>query len=168
MSEPGGKKESRMRHSILKLGLGLALGFAMTGCELAEVKMADDNTSKPATAATVIGIWRSEVAATPSTIIKLTMQVDAAGSMLLSQRVATGQPAPNDNVEIAKENFTWTIEDGAMVAVKTTCEYNNPETMQPTGEIGCRSPLTRTDKISVKGDIWTVLEGGQPVLFKKD
>jgi hypothetical protein len=156
-----------MRHSILKMGLGLTLGLALAGCDLTDVKKADDDTAKPATAATVIGTWRSDVAATPTTIIKLTMRVDEAGTMVLSQRVATGQPAPYDYVEISKENWTWKIENASMVSVKTDCEYKNPETMQ-TSSTTCTDPLIRTSEIKVKGSAWTVLENGQPVIFRKD
>ncbi len=158
-----------MRHSSIKLGLGMALGLAFSGCDLTQIKKADEDTAQPATAATVVGIWRTDIAVVdPPTNIKVTMQVDAAGSMLLSQRVATGQPSPNDFVEFSKENWTWKVENGAMVSQKTTCEYKNPATMQPTGEVACRAPLTRNSAINVKGKAWTVIDDGKPIVFRKD
>ncbi|MDB5105310.1 MAG: hypothetical protein JWP91_2999 [Fibrobacteres bacterium] len=158
-----------MRHVSLKLGLGLALGLAFSGCDLTQIKKTDDDTAQPATAATVVGIWRADIVVpNPPLDIKLTMQVDAAGTMLLSQRLATGQPSPNDFVETSKEYWTWKVENGNMVSVKTTCEYKDPATMQPTGETACREPLSKTKAINVKGSAWTVVEEGQPVVFRKD
>lgn len=156
---------------MLNFGLVLAIGLSLAACDLTDVKKTDDEAAQPAIAATVVGIWRSDIAITntnPPTILKLTMQVNADQTLLISQRLPTGQPAPYDNVEIAKENFSWKIENGALVAVKTTCKYNNPETMQPTGETDCRAPLSRTDNINVKGKLWTVIESGQPMVFRKD
>ena len=149
----------------------MALGLTLTGCDLTQIKKADNDTAQPATAATVVGVWRTDIPVTttnPPTDIKVTMQVLAEGSMLLSQRVATGQPSPYDFVEIAKENWTWKVENGNMISVKTTCEYKDPATMQPTGETDCRVPLTQTAAINVKGNAWTVVQSGQPVIFRKD
>ncbi len=149
----------------------MALGLTLTACDLTQIKKkADENTTQPATAATVVGIWRTDVVVpgTPPTDIKITMQVDAASTMVLSQRVATGQPSPYDYVEISKENWTWKVENGAMVSEKTTCEYKDPATMQPTGETACRAPLTRNAPINVKGTAWTVVQEGTPVVFRKD
>jgi hypothetical protein len=130
----------------------------------------DDNATQPATAATVVGIWRSDIpisSTTPPTILKLTMQVNNEGTLLLSQRLATGQPAPYDYVETSKENMTWKIENGNMVSVKTDCEYKDPATMQ-TVSTECQAPLTESAAISVKGKAWTVVRSGQPVVFRKD
>jgi hypothetical protein len=159
-----------MRLANLKLGLGMALGLTLSACNLNDVKAADDETQKPATEATVIGIWRTDIplATTPPSNIKVTMQVDAEHTMLTSQRVATGQPAPYDFVEFNKEYWTWKVVDGKVLSEKTVCEYKDPATMQPTGETACRAPLTKEAAINVKGSVWTVVEDGQPILFRKD
>ncbi len=149
----------------------MALGLALVGCDLTQVKKADDNTTQPATAETVIGIWRTSipVPSNPPTDIKVTMEVLKDGTSVTTQSVATGQPAPAPEfVEISKENWTWKVENGTMLSVKTTCEYKDPATMQPTGETACRQPLTRSDAISVKGKAWSVVQGGEAVIFLKD
>ncbi|MDB5048408.1 MAG: hypothetical protein JWO30_1479 [Fibrobacteres bacterium] len=148
----------------------MAFGLTLSACDLTQANKADDETAQPATAATIVGIWRTDIpvtTTTPPTDVKVTMQVDAGGTMVLSQRIATGQPAPYDNVEIAKENWTWTVESGNMMSVKTTCEYKDPQTMQ-TVSTECAEPKTKSAAINVKGKAWTVVENGQPIVFRKD
>jgi hypothetical protein len=158
-----------MRHAYLKIGLGMALGLALTACDMTSLQKTDADTTQPATAATVVGVWRTDIVepGTPPTTIKMTMAVDAGGTMVLSERVATGQPAPYDYVEIAKENWTWTVADGTITSVKTTCEYKDPSTMQ-TVSTDCAEPKTKSTAINVKGSAWTVVENGQPIVFRKD
>jgi hypothetical protein len=154
-----------------KAGLGMALALSLAACDLTSLKQADDDTQQPATEATVMGVWRTNIpvtTTTPPSDIKVTMEVDADHTMLLSQRVATGQPSPYDFVEISKEYWSWSVADGKMTSVKTTCEYKDPATMQPTGETECREPKTETRDINVKGKAWTVVEDGQPIIFRKD
>lgn len=158
-----------MRHPYLKAGTGLALALSLAACDLSTLQSADASATQPATAATVVGIWRTDIVepGSPPVTIKMTMQVDPAGTMVLSQRVATGQPAPYDYVEIAKENWTWTVADGKMSSVKTTCEYKDPATMQ-TVSTDCVEPKSKSADINVKGNAWTVVEDGQPIVFRKD
>jgi hypothetical protein len=160
-----------MRHNLMHLAAGAAAILALSACDLTSLKKADDETRQPATEATVVGIWRTNIpvtTTTPPSDIKVTMQVNADHTMLLSQRVATGQAAPYDFVEIAHEFWSWSVADGKMASTKTTCEYKDPATMQPTAETECREPKSKSADINVKGKAWTVLENDQPVVFRKD
>ncbi len=158
-----------MRHALWNSALVLALGAAFTACDLTQLKKTDEETAQPATEATVVGVWRTNVpntATNPPSDIKVTMQVDAGHTMLMSYRVATGMPSPNDFVEISKEYWTWSVADGKMTCQKTTCEYTDPATMEKTTT--CAEPTARTKDINVKGTAWTVVEDGQPIVFRKD
>jgi hypothetical protein len=163
-----------MRHEYLKAGMalfGMALGLSLTACDLSQVAAANDNATQPATAATIQGVWRTDIlltTTTPATDIKVTMEIDADNTMILSQRVATGYPAPNDFVEISKETWAWSIVDGKMVSNKTACVYKDPKTAQEIPDAPCAAPLTQEAPISVKGKAWTVVQNDQPIVFRKD
>ena len=159
-----------MRHHLFHLAAGTAVAFSLSACDLTSLQKKETETQQPATEATVVGIWRTNIPTgkTPPdpTDIKVTMDVEADHTMLLSQRVATGQPAPYDYVEIVKEYWTWTVADGKMKSVKRTCTYKDPATMQETTT--CAEPLSKEADINVKGTAWTVVEQGQPIVFRKD
>lgn len=161
-----------MRHDFIKTAVGMAALLALSGCELTGLKKADDETAQPATEATVVGIWRTNIPtgkAPPEPVdIKVTMQVNADHTMLLSQRIATGQPAPNDFVEIVKEYWTWSVADGKMLSTKTACTYKDPATMKEIEGAPCAAPTSKSADISVKGSAWTVVENNQPIVFRKD
>lgn len=161
-----------MRHNLTHIAAGMAVMMSFAGCNLTDLKKADDDTTQPATEATVVGVWRTNIptgAVPPNpTDIKVTMQVDANHTMILSQRIATGQPSPNDFVEISKENWDWSVVDGKMLSTKTACVYKDPATMQEIAGAPCSLPTSKSAAISVKGKAWTVVENDQPIVFRKD
>lgn len=165
-----------MRHNSIRFAGALGAMLAFNACDMASLTKAeakaDADTQQPATEATVLGVWRTNIPTgqTPPapTDIKVTMVVESNHTMLLSQRIATGQPAPYDFVEISKESWSWSVADGKMASSKTTCEYKDPATMEPTGETECREPKTKSADINVKGKAWTVVDASGPVVFRKD
>jgi hypothetical protein len=166
-------KENTMRHNYSYIAAGMAVMLTFAGCDLiGGLKKTDDETAQPATEATVVGIWRSNIptgALPPKpTDIKVTMQVDAGHTMILSQRIATGLPKPDDFVEISKETWSWSVVDGKMNSTKTACVYKDPATMKEIEGAPCSAPASKSAEISVKGKAWTVVENGQPIVFRKD
>ena len=163
-----------MRHNIIRKASAFSAVFtlfAFAACDLTGLKKADESTQQPATEATVVGIWRTNIpitTTTPPSDVKVTMQVDAEHTMLLSKRVATGQPAPYDFVEVSKENYTWSVADGKMSSTKTTCTYKDPATMQEIPGMPCQAPLSQDAPINVKGKAWTIVQGDQAIIFRKD
>ncbi len=166
-----------MRHNTKAIAAAFASLFALSACDLASLtkseSKADSDAQQPATEGTVFGVWRTNIPTgqTPPapTDIKVTMQVNTDHTMLLSQRIATGQPAPAPEfVELSKEYWSWSVVDGKMVSNKTSCEYKDPATMQPTGETECREPKSKSADINVKGKAWTVVDASGPVIFRKD
>ena len=97
--------ENTMHHNFTHIAAGLAVMMTFTACELTSLKKADDDTAQPATEATVVGVWRSNIptgkAPPEPTDVKVTMQVNADHTMILSQRIATGVADP-EFVEIVK------------------------------------------------------------------
>lgn len=160
-----------MRHNITHIAAGMAVMLSLAGCDLTSLKKADDDTAQPATEATVVGVWRTNIptgAVPPKpTDIKVTMQVNADHTMILSQRIATGVADP-EFVEISKENWDWSVVDGKMLSTKTACVYKDPATMQEIAGAPCSAPTSKSAAISVKGKAWTVVENDQPIVFRKD
>lgn len=160
-----------MRHTYLKIGMGMAMGLALSACDLTQVTKANNDTKQPATEATVIGTWRTDipVSQAPPIVMKMTMVINANHTLLTSQRLPTGEAAPYDNIETAHENWTWSVADGKLSSQKTTCEYRDPKnpTADPTTE--CQPPLTRDAAINVNGSAWTIVDPqAGPLVFKKD
>jgi hypothetical protein len=85
----------------------------------------------------------------------------------LSFRVATGKPIPYDYLEIAREYGSWTVTEGNLVMIKTTCEYKDQTTGLPTSETTCRTPDQESHDINVKGGAWTIMKDGKPLIFTK-
>lgn len=164
-----------MKNLTLKTTLGLMIVITLVGCDLSQLTKsdltkADENATKPATEATIIGVWRANIPNTttnPPTDFKVTMDINAGHSMLTSLRVATGKPSPNDYIELRHEFWSWQVIDGKMMSAKTTCEYKDPATGEPTAETECRAPLSLEAPINVKGPSWTVMQEDQPVIFTK-
>jgi hypothetical protein len=153
------------RARLLLLPLGAALGMVLAGCELLNQAAAGPG-NEPATEATVIGTWRSNVPAPGGTSdIKITMRIDADHTMLLSQRIASSGPA--EFVEIVHENWTWSLVDGKMKSVKTTCQYA-PAPEYKLMDLPCQAPLEKEAPVNVKAGAWTVVEDGQPIVFRRD
>jgi hypothetical protein len=126
---------------------------------------------EPKTAATVVGIWRATLVlptTEPPTELRLTAQIDAGGTMVVSQRVATGQPSPYDFVQIARESSDWRVEAGEFRAQKTVCEYHDPETFEPTPESDCRMPLELRSDIVVSHGVWTLADKGDTTVLIRD
>ncbi len=125
---------------------------------------------EPKTTATITGIWRTNInlPTTPPTILKVTMQIDAGGTLILSQLLATGQPSPYDFVNVSREVMDWTLVEGAMHTVKTNCAYRDPVTFQPTEETECRAPLENTSPILVSKGAWSFTDSGTTLIFNKD
>jgi hypothetical protein len=126
---------------------------------------------EPKTAATVVGIWRANPVDTtmePPTEIRLTAQIDPGGTLVLSQRVATGRPSPDDFVQISRENLDWSVEAGEFRALKTLCEYRDPVTFEPTPESDCRLPLELKSDIVVSHGVWTLVDHGDTTVLIRD
>jgi hypothetical protein len=126
---------------------------------------------EPKTAATVVGIWRADFMDTttePPTEIRLTAQIDAGGTMVVSRRIATGQPTPFDFAPILRENSDWRVEEGEFRAVKTLCEYRDPITFEPTSESDCRAPLELKSDIIVSRGVWTLADYGDTTVLLRD
>ncbi len=151
---------------------GAAVTLILNGCDLSQLTQSSSKAvpNEPATEATVVGIWRTNIpitTTTPPADIKVTMEVDSDHTMLLSYRTATGVPAPNDYVELSHEYGTWSVTDGKMISAKTLCQYRDPPAYQLNDTSGCRAPLTREKPINVKAGAWTVVENDQPIIFRR-
>ncbi|MBW8890495.1 MAG: hypothetical protein JF616_22310 [Fibrobacteres bacterium] len=149
-----------------------ATTLLLAACDpMSFMKKEDDETRQPATEATVIGIWRTNIPTgkTPPdpTDIKVTLDIEPDHTLLLSKRLATGLDAPNDYVEIVKEYQSWSVTDGKLVSTKTDCTYKDAATLLETST-DCSEPKTREADIDVKGSAWTLMEDGQPTVYRKD
>ena len=126
---------------------------------------------EPKTAATVVGIWRTsivDVSTEPPREIRLTAQIDAGGTMVTSQRIATGLSSPNDFAQIIRENLDWRVEAGEFLSVKTSCAYRDAKTFEPIPESACRPPLESKYGIVVSHGVWTVAENGDTTILIRD
>lgn len=126
---------------------------------------------EPKTAATVVGIWRTSIVDTatePPREIRLTAQIDPGGTMVVSQRIATGLSSPNDFVQISRENLDWRVEAGEFLSVKTSCAYRDAITFEPIPESACRPPLESRYGIVVSHGVWTVAENGDTTVLIRD
>ncbi|MDB5106605.1 MAG: hypothetical protein JWP91_4294 [Fibrobacteres bacterium] len=127
--------------------------------------------TSPQVDSTLVGIWRTVVpipSSNPPAEVRVTMQIDAGHTLLLSQRMATGQPSPHDFATLSREEEAWSIVSGEFRTIKTHCEYTDPATLQPTPESDCRAPLESAIPIMVSHKVWTFLENGQSFVFRKD
>lgn len=126
---------------------------------------------EPKTAATVVGIWRAtlvDTAKEPPLEIRLTAQIDAGGTMVVSRRIATGRPSPYDFAPISRENSDWRVEAGEFLALKTLCEYRDPVNFEPTPESDCRTPLELKSDIVVSRGVWTLADNGDTTVLIRD
>jgi len=149
-----------------------AAALLLAACDpMSFMKKADDETRQPATEATVIGIWRTNLPTgkTPPdpTDIKVTLDIEPDHTLLLSERIATGRDAPYDFVEIVKEYQSWSVTNGKLVSTKTDCTYKDAATLLETST-DCAEPKTREADIDVKGSAWTLMENGEPIVYRKD
>lgn len=149
----------------------IATALSLQACDLALLQKEESDAQQPATESTVIGIWRSNIptgkAPPEPTDIKVTLDVEPDHTMLLSKRIATGKPKPDDYCELVKEYWSWSVADGKLSAAKTDCTYKNPETMEVVST-ECQEPKSRSVAIDVKGTAWTMDEAGTPLIYRKD
>lgn len=150
----------------------LATALCLAACDPASfLKKEDDQTRQPATEATVIGIWRTNIptgnAPPDPTDFKVTLDIEPDHTLLFSKRLATGRPAPYDYVELVKEYQSWSVSNGKLISTKTDCTYKDAATMEETSTV-CAEPKTREADIDVKGTAWTLMEDGQPTVYRKD
>ncbi len=135
------------------------------------MKKEDDETRQPATEATVIGIWRTNIptgnAPPDPTDIKVTLDIEPDHTLLLSHRLATGKPPPDDYVEIVKEYWSWSVADGKLSGTKTSCTYKDAKTMEESSS-ECAEPKTWETAIEVSGTAWTMQVDGKPIVYRKD
>lgn len=161
-----------MPDGFIRLAACSVAALCLGACDPASfMKKEDDQTRQPATEATVIGIWRTNIPTgkTPPdpTDIKVTLDIEADHTLLLSKRIATGKEAPYDYVELVKEYQSWSVSDGKLISTKTDCTYKDPATME-TVSTDCAEPKTREADIDVKGAAWTLVEDGKPTVYRKD
>lgn len=150
----------------------LAATLFMGSCDPSSLlQKKDDGTRQPATEATVIGIWRSNIPTgkpPPDPMdIKVTLDIEPGHTLLLSERVATGRAAPFDFVEIVKESQTWSVTEGKLVSSKTQCVYKNAATLEVTST-ECAEPKRRETDIDVIGKAWAIRQDGIPIVYRKD
>jgi hypothetical protein len=145
--------------------------LALQGCDLASLQKEESDARQPATEGTVIGIWRGNIptgkAPPEPTDVKVTLDIEPDHTMLLSKRIATGKPSPNDFCELVKEYWSWSVADGNMSASKTACTYKNPESMEVVST-DCAEPKSETVAIDVNGAAWSMDEAGIPIVYRKD
>jgi hypothetical protein len=131
----------------------------------------ESDARQPPTESTVIGIWRANIptgkAPPEPTDVKVTLDIGADHSMLLSRRLATGKPAPYDYVELVKEYWSWSVSDGKLSATKTDCTYKDAQSMEVVSTT-CAAPTSESVAIDVEGKAWTMDEGGTPIVYRKD
>jgi hypothetical protein len=160
-----------MRQSIIRFAAGLAAVLCLPACDPALLQKQEDDAQKPATEATVVGIWRTNIptgkAPPEPADIKVTLDIEPDHTMLLSKRLATGKPAPFDYVELAKEYWSWSVSDGKLSATKTDCTYKDFPTMEVVST-DCAEPTSKSVAIDVKGTAWTMVEDGTPLVYRKD
>ncbi len=146
---------------------------------MAAIIKADEETKMPATEKTALGVWRSDIpkSANLDEIIKVTLVIESSQegkTKVLSKRVPTKYPAPYDNIEISREDWTWTYSNGKIISTKVRCEYRDAkkeiDLTKPLApdETVCREPLIHEDSIRVNGKAWTTFEDGQPIIYRKD
>jgi hypothetical protein len=124
---------------------------------------------EPKTAATVAGIWRATVPApamVPPTEILINVQIDPGGTLVVTQRMVTGQSGPKVFLQILREFSEWHVEAGEFRARKTACEYLDPVTRESGTD--CRAPLEWTSDIVVSRGVWTFVENGNTTLLVRD
>lgn len=121
----------------------------------------------PATEETVQGTWRNaEPDADGKRTVRMTLRVDTNHTMVWARRIS-GISADGTDKEYQRENWTWSVEDGNLKAVKTTCEYGDaPDYVLTAGD--CRAPLARDIPIKVNGNAWSISEGAKLMVFRKD
>jgi hypothetical protein len=163
-----------MRHLISRFAVAsLAVQAVLTlgACDPSLLQKQESDARQPATEATVIGIWRSNIPTgkvPPDPIdIKVTLDIEPDHTMLLSKRIATGKPHPYDYCELVKEFWSWSVADGNLSATKTDCTYKDPQSMEVVSTT-CAEPTSRSVAIDVKGAAWTMDEGGTPLVYRKD
>jgi hypothetical protein len=126
---------------------------------------------EPKTAATVVGIWRTSIVDTatePPREIRMEAQIDAVGTMVIFQWIATGQSITKEFVQISRENLDWRVEAGEFLSVKTSCAYRDIITFEPIPESACRPPLESKYGIVVSHGVWTVAENGDTTVLIRD
>jgi hypothetical protein len=151
---------------VIGCTLGTVLGMALVACELKDITSGSGN--EPATRATVIGTWRTNIPI-PGQIkdMKVTMRIDANDTMLVSQRMGNPMGEVPEFVETSNEMMTWALVDGKLKSTKYLCKYADAPPYQ-LKEDTCKDPLVSEEPVNVKGGAWTIMYAGKPIVFRKD
>lgn len=164
-----------MRRFIYKIGIAVTISSLFIACDLSQLTKAnaakvDDALTQPKTEATVMGFWRSNLPDTtthPATEIKVTLDVRADHTSLLALIRPTGLAAPNDNLEIVREDWSWQVKDGYFVGTKTKCTYKDPK--NPSVDVTtCKEPTAISLDINVIGSLWASKLDGNAFAFRKN
>ena len=150
--------------AMMKMFLGAAT-FALIGCN------EDASTTAPQptgpTESSLVATWSMSQAALGNTVL-ITMEVAVDHNMVVTVKSPT--PTPDGGsvlVEARRENMIWSLKDGVMTSVKTTCMYADPaDGMLKSGD--CIAPTTESSPVSVNGKSLTVLKGDLTYVFTKD
>jgi hypothetical protein len=146
-------------------GMLMAASGMLVACN--PLQLDSSGKARPATEETVTGTWRNAEPGSDGTTVRMTLRIDADHSMVWARRIS-GLTGDGTDREYRRENWTWSIEDGILKAVKTLCEYAD----DPAGELlsaqDCRPPLEYDIPIKVNGNAWTIREEDRVMLFRKD
>jgi hypothetical protein len=152
------------RSKILKAAWGACL-LVLAACSEKDLGAGP----APASETDIIGTWRAAIPIPGgSTIVKVTMEIKADHTLIVSQKLAGVVPGnPQLEVDQAKETFTWTLQAGVLKSVKTQCEYGKEPDYQLKSE-SCQLPLDKEASVAISGNSWTVLENRTTYTFIKD
>lgn len=150
-----------MRSKYLMLA---SLAGLVSACNM--LNLDPSGKTQPATEETVEGTWRNAEPNADGKTVRMTLRVDTNHTMIWARRIS-GISADGSDKEYQRENWTWSVEDGKLKAVKTACEYGYPpEYALAAAE--CKAPLTQDIPIKVSGNAWSISEGNRMMVFRKD
>lgn len=151
--------------STMKLILGAASALALIGCgeETSTTAPKSDGPSETSLVAT----WSMSQAALGSTVV-VTMAVSVDHTMTMTLQSPAAAPGGGTVlVEAWRENMTWSLKDGVMTSVKTSCMYADPaDGTLKSGD--CRPPVQESSPVAVSGKSLTVVKGDVTYVFTKE
>lgn len=150
---------------MMKMILGAASALALIGCSEETSTTAPQSTGPSETS--LVATWSMSQAALGATVI-VTMAVSGDHTLIMTLQSPTAVPGGGTVlVDAWKENMTWSLKDGVMTSVKTSCMYADPaDGTLKSGE--CKAPVQESSPVAVSGKSLTVVKGDVSYVFTKE
>lgn len=154
-----------MFKQIIKYALLASLTCAMLACQENTLYPQDPVGPKDAD---LVGTWRMSVTVGAGTTMKITAQYAADHTLILTRKMAGVVPSyPDQEVDNARETFTWSLSKGVVKSTKTACEYAS-EPYYQLQSADCQAPVAKESAVSVSGKSMTVVDAFGTFVFTKD